>query len=282
MSIRLRSLPVLLLFWGLLGCSTDEPQPMDTDPTVYVALGNVSYGNDPKQVYDIYLPKNRSTSTKVLILVHGGGWNEGDKTDMNGFRDVLREKFPQMAVVNMNYRLATEGNGPYPMQINDITAVVSDLKDKQTQYQIGTDLGFIGVSAGGHLSLLWSYAHDTQKQVKMVCSIVGPTNLADDAYINSSNQELKDLIFQFGTAIDELQLASPLHVLQASAPPTILFCGAQDPLVPVSQGTDLDAKLNGLAVEHEFTLYPNGGHGWIGLDLLDTSIKLENFIKTHF
>ncbi len=40
-------------------------------------------------------------------------------------------------------------------------------------------------------------------------------------------------------------------------------------------------KLNDLNVLNEFTLYPNAGHGWNGLDLLNTTIKLKAFIQTH-
>ncbi len=264
-----------------LSCSTDTNEIVAKQDLEYEAFTNVSYGNDPKQNYDIYLPQNRTKDTKVVLLVHGGGWREGDKLEMNSFRDFFREQLPNVAIVNMNYRLADANDPPHPMQINDITKVVEDLKVKGETYQIGTDLGFVGVSAGGHLSLLWSYAYDTNKQVKMVCSIVGPANLADEAYATSENQELRDLIFQFGEDIDVLKSVSPLYRLTASAPPTILFYGGQDPLIPNSQGMDLNQKLGELGVAHEFTLYPNGGHGWIGLDLLDTSVKLKAFTEKH-
>jgi len=200
---------------------------------------------------------------------------------MAGFKDFLRDQLPHIAIVNMNYRLADENNSPFPMQIDDITAVIEALALNRDEYQIGKELGFVGASAGGHLSLLWSYSYDLDQQVKMVCSIVGPTNLADEVYLNSTNQELRDLIFQFGTDIDLLKNVSPLYNVKTSSPPTILFYGAQDPLIPVSQGIDLNDKLSELNVTHEFTLYPNGGHGWIGLDLLDTSIKLKTFIENH-
>ena len=82
-----------------------------------------------------------------MILVHGGGWNAGDKADVNDFKDYLQTQFPDMAVVNMNYRLANEDNSPYPMQINDISAVVNDLRAKQKGYYIGTEFdqyNFVG------------------------------------------------------------------------------------------------------------------------------------------
>ena len=265
----------------LIACSTDNGTTNPNGSLDYRALTNVAYGNDSKQVYDIYLPKDRTLNSKIMILVHGGGWHEGDKSDMNAFRDFLREQLPEVVVVNINYRLADENNPPHPMQINDISSVVDDLRAKRNEYQIGDQIGFMGVSAGGHLSLLWSYEYDTESKVSMVCSMVGPTNLADDAYINSDNQELRDLIYQFGTDIEILKSVSPLYKVKATSPPTLLFYGGQDPLIPNSQGIDLNDRLEELEVVHEFTLYPNGGHGWVGLDLLDTSVKLKAFIETH-
>lgn len=34
---------------------------------------HISYGANSNQKFDLYLPVNRSTSTKVMILIHGGG-----------------------------------------------------------------------------------------------------------------------------------------------------------------------------------------------------------------
>ena len=79
----------------------------------------------------------------------------------------------------------------------------------------------------------------------------------------------------------KIYVSRPLHRLTATAPPTILFYGEQDPLIPTTQGTDLRDKLLNLNVTHQFTLYPNGGHGWIGVDLQDTWVKLKAFTQTY-
>jgi acetyl esterase/lipase len=119
--------------------------------------------------------------------------------------------------------------------------------------------------------------------INMVCSIVGPTNLADPAYLNNTNVELQAMLDLYGAnpEISFLKEVSPLHRVTANAPPTILFYGAKDPLIPTPQGTDLRDKLTNLNVTHEFTLYPNGAHGWSGPDLLDTWLKLKAFTQKH-
>ncbi|MCK0133462.1 alpha/beta hydrolase [Arenibacter sp. S6351L] len=268
------------LFIVTSSCSEDSIAP-EIAALEAKTMMNLEYGSDLHQKYDIYLPQNRTKDTKVLILIHGGGWAAGDKSEMDAFKDFIKSQLPGIAVVNMNYRLADDNNPPYPMQIDDINLVVSQLRNKAQEFQISTDIGFIGASAGAHLSLLWSYAHDTKKQVKMVCSIVGPTNLLDEAYISTPNEELRILLDQFGNDPEVLEEVSPLYQVTTTSPPTLLFYGAQDPLIPNSQGISLRDGLMELNVEHEFTLYPNGGHGWVGLDLLDTTIKLKAFIQEH-
>jgi acetyl esterase/lipase len=266
---------------GVISCSTDNSN--NTGSLAYTQHINVSYGNDSDQKFDIYLPANRTIETKVLILIHGGGWSSGDKSDMNGFRDIIRQDLANVAIVNMNYRLADANNNPYPMQINDITTVINHLKSNQDEYVISDDFGFIGVSAGAHLSLLWSYGFDTTNNIKMVCSIVGPTNFTDPAYLNNTNPELQDILDLYGVnpTTTFLEEVSPYHRATTSSPPTILFYGGQDPLIPTTQGTDMRDKLQSLGVTHQFTLYPDEGHGWIGLELIDTWNKLKLFTQAH-
>ena len=275
------------IFVVFISCSSSSDDNTNennlAEPLEYYEELNIAYGTDNDQVFDLYLPANRTSQTKVIILVHGGGWVSGDKEDMSAFRDYILDQLPQIAIVNMNYRLADATNKPYPMQINDISSVVRFLKNKQEDYVISDDLGMIGSSAGGHLSLLWSYAFDTENQIDMVCSVVGPTNFTDPAYTESNDPLLQAILAVFGAdATPEYFIeSSPYHRVSSSAPPTILFYGGQDPLVPTSQGVDLKDKLNILGVLNEFTLYPNEAHGWEGTNLLDTTVKLHSFIETH-
>ena len=268
---------------GFFSCSSDDSDSVIVEPLMEYEEFNIPYGNASDQVFDLYLPSARNISTKVLILIHGGGWTSGDKTDMNAFKEFIIQQVPGYAVVNMNYRLADENNQPYPMQINDITSVVNFLRSNQENYMISEDIGFVGISAGAHLSLLWSYAFDTENKVNMVCSVVGPTNFTDPAYLNNTDPDLQEIINTFvtNTSTEFLEEVSPYHKASLTSPPTILFYGGQDPLIPASQGIRMRDKLEELNVINEFTLYPNEGHGWTGLNLLDTTIKLKVFIETH-
>jgi len=277
---------ILVITISFLGCTADSTNndPDDSDNVLaYSEQLNVPYGSEDKQTFDIYLPANRTIDTKVMLLVHGGGWTSGDKTDMNAIKDLIRQDLPNLAIVNLNYRLSDGNSIPFPMQIDDISAVINHLKTKQTEYVISNDFGFIGTSAGAHLSLLWSYKSDSGSDIKMACSIVGPTNFTDPAYLENEDPTLQALIDLYGEVLVTpfLEAFSPYHQATSSAPPTILFYGGQDPLVPTTQGTDMRDKLQELGVTHEFTLYPNAGHGWEGDDLIDTWQKLMLFTETY-
>ena len=273
-------LSVILIFF-ISSCSSNENTP---NPLEAQQLTNVSYGNDAKQKFDLYLPANRNASdTKTLILVHGGSWIGGDKSEMNPILEVVRKNLPNYAIVNMNYRLSTLGKPAFPMQIDDIAAVIAKLKNGK--YDISDNIGFIGISAGGHLSLLYSYAYNTDKNVKMVCSIVGPTNFTDPAYTDNAISASF-----FGSVAGDSyvnnpalhQQLSPLLRVDSASPPTLMFYGNQDPVVPLNQGVQLRDRLDQLGVYYEFTLY-NGGHGnWSAEDLTDAHTKLVAFVKNKF
>jgi acetyl esterase/lipase len=276
---------IVVLF--IYNCSKESSEIGGTnevlDSLKYYEELNISYGNDANQTFDLYLPAKRTTNTKTMILIHGGGWSSGDKSDMNVIKDLIRLDLPNLAIANINYRLANQSEKPYPMQIEDITSIINFLKENKAKFTISENIGFIGTSAGAHLSLLWSYAFDDNKKVNMVCSIVGPTNFTDPAYLNNTDPALQDMLNLFGInpEISFLEEVSPYHQATETSPPTILFYGGQDPLIPITQGTDLRDKLENLGVTHEFTLYPYAGHGWVGIEILDTWSKLKAFIQSH-
>ena len=62
----------LTLFLACSNESADIESPVEPEVIEAYQAINVSYGSDANQVFDIYLPENRTESTKTLILVHGG------------------------------------------------------------------------------------------------------------------------------------------------------------------------------------------------------------------
>ena len=273
----------LLIISIFSSCNKDEPTIINENPTVAQEQMNVSYGTDSKQTFDLFLPANRSSkTTKTLILIHGGGWVGGDKADMIAILSLVRNKLPNYAIVNMNYRLATADKPAFPMQIDDIALVINKLKSEN--YKISKDFGLIGISAGAHLSMLYGYGYNTDKNIKMVASLVGPANFTDSNYLTNGENDIFTFIFGATYSGNETlyRQNSPLFRATNVSPPTLLLYGNEDPLVPITQGQDMFNKLNSLGVYNEFKLY-NGGHlTWSASDFTDAETRIINFIKKKF
>lgn len=276
----MKRLLILSIFILFMSCNSDDSDEIFTEASTFL---NISYGDHALQKMDIYLPPGRSASkTKVLVLIHGGGWAGGDKADFASSIDIAKEKFPDYAVINMNYRLVGNGtNYMLPAQTDDIHSVLNYLASKSQEYGIKPVFVLAGASAGGHLSMLYSYKYDTQKRVKSVVNIVGSTNLSDPYYTNYPEYSI---LIQY--IIDPSMLpsgytapnfASPVSWVSNSSAPTISFFGDTDELVPPSQKTALDLKHTQYNVPHESYLY-NGGHGIGGTYQNDVMAKARNFV----
>jgi len=276
---KLLTLPFLFLFL-ITGCSKSDDE--NTVTLKAETLMNVSYGTDGEQKIDIYLPEGRNDNTKVVLLLHGGSWISGDKTDISSIVPIIQLQFPDYAIVNVNYRLATQNSPAFPKQIDDIKSVIQYLENNN--YHISNDYAFIGFSAGAHLSMLYGYAYDTDHDVKAICDVVGPADFTDPEYTShplyaSASQAL------IGTATptqQQIETVSPVAHITAQSPPTISFYGGQDYLVPASQGPILKSNLDAAGVSNEFNFYPNGGHGdWDDATYQEVYGKIAQFLTTH-
>jgi acetyl esterase/lipase len=250
-------------------------------------LLDVAYGSDPAQRMDVYLPANRNTTeTKVLVLVHGGSWSSGDKTEFNEYIPVFKQRLPGYAIININYRLGQQpAINLFPTQETDVKAAFDAIVAKAEEYRFNKEkLATLGVSAGAHLALLQAYKNNTPK-VKAVVDMFGPTDLV--AIYNNATTSLEQLILQTllsGTPTTNAALyqsSSPIHFVTAQSPPTLILHGGADPIVSPSQSTALKAKLEADDVPVQMVLYPGEGHGWTGANLTDSYNKIEAFLKTY-
>lgn len=283
MKKQLHLVVILLLFFA--ACKKKD-KPVDATATAQT-ITNVSYGTDARNVMDVYLPANRSeTSTPVLIMIHGGGWSEGSKTDFAPFVDTMKRRLPNYAVFNINYRLAGNGTNLFPAQEQDVKKCVEFILSKRSEYKISDKFVLAGASAGGHLALLHAYKYTSPVKIKAVVDFFGPTELTQ-FYNNPPNPLVPLLLFNVTGTTPALnptfyQQSSPLTFVSNTSSPTIILQGGADIVVPASQSTLLRDRLQTLGVAHQLVFYPSGGHGdWDAATYTDAFNKIEAFIKTY-
>jgi acetyl esterase/lipase len=249
-------------------------------------MTNVAYGSNGAQVMDVYLPAGRSVdSTKAIVLIHGGAWTTGDKSDFTSDVDTLKRRLPNYAIFNINYRLSVNGANTFPAQENDVQSALDFIVSKATEYKFNKNkLVLLGASAGGHLALLQAYKH-TSPTIKAVVDFFGPTDMVD-MYNNPPNPLIAALLPTIvgGTPATNAALyaqSSPINYVTATVPPTIILHGGQDIVVSISQSTSLKTKLTTFGVVNQMFTYPTEGHGWVGANLTDSYNKVEAFIKAN-
>ncbi len=245
------------------------------------------YGSDPKQKMDIYLPAGRTAATKVIILIHGGGWEAGDKSEMNYYKNLLRAKWPEAAIANANYRLTSTAGIHHTEIMNDLKASVNMMINNKNSFVVSDTLTMVGASAGAHLAMLYTYAHNTNGYVRAVADFFGPAKLSDWIWYNTFNiflgKSISDLMIQFNGAPWDVPLYdsnSPYSVATAQTKPTIIFHGTIDVIVPLYQSQQLRARLNTLGVPNEYYEYADG-HGFNNTNTDDAMNKTVAFLKAH-
>jgi len=107
-----------------------------------------------KLVGDLYLPKRRSKAP-VLVAVHGGGWQVGNKQFYRYWGLFLARAGD--AVFAVDYRLGKPG--VFPASVYDVKAAIQFVRAKAAEYDLDPDrIGVVGDSAGAHLASLVALA----------------------------------------------------------------------------------------------------------------------------
>ena len=258
--IKLAIPGIFVLFLLLSGCKKDSIN--NEDDLKSAELTDLKYGDHLSQTLDVYLPQNRTSQTRVIILIHGGFWLAGDKSEMTGLAKQFRDEGYASAAIN--YRLShTAENNIHPAQVNDLDKAIEFVRNKSVEWNISTDhLALIGTSAGGHIALLYTYAYDTRNRVRTVISLAGPTDLVNIQ--NAGSEQAQVLKWFLGTDAEAspgvyLQ-ASPVSHVKTGSKPTLLLHGKLDALVPYDQSLILKSKLDEFAVKNKLVTYENLGH----------------------
>lgn len=250
---------------------------------------DTSYGTATAQKMDIYLPAGRTGATKMIMLIHGGGWESGDKADMNYYKNLLRSQWPEAAIANINYRLASNAANIHSTEImNDISAAVNFIINNKNSFVISDTLLMLGASAGAHLAMQYTYTRNTGNYVRAVADFFGPAVLNDWDWYNSFNiwagKAVKDILIQYNNSAWNLpvyQANSPYSAATSSSRPTIIFHGTIDVIVPLYQSQWMHARLNTLGVPNAYYEYPLDGHGFNPANTSDAIARSVAFFKTH-
>jgi acetyl esterase/lipase len=213
---------------------------------------------------DLYTPRMSEGLAPGVIVVHGGGWQNGDSGELPGLNSYLASR--GYLVASINYRLSPGAR--FPAARDDLKEAIQYLKANAADLGLDPErLVLLGRSAGGQLALLVAYtAHDPA--IRGVIAFYAPADL-DYSYAHPANRWVLDsrglLEGYIGGPPDRFgaayQRASPIRLVGRQTPPTLLIHGGRDELVSPAQSQRLDARLAESKIPHLLLYLPWATHG---------------------
>jgi acetyl esterase/lipase len=237
------------LLVGLLGPAW-AATPTGADPAAvgsgnggsYIQLAGISYGPDPAQLLDVYLPSQGQGLHAGVLLIHGGGWYGGSRRDVAAQATWLAEH--GLVAVAVDYRLDGPRRPGFPMQLQDVEAALAWVRQNAALLDLDPRrMGALGESAGGALALELGEA----KLVPAVVTWSAPTDLSafeQAPYPQCTTSRCGPLSLPYAVyrylgclpsrCPDLYRRASPADNV-SSTPTAFMLWGSQRELMPVSQ-----------------------------------------------
>lgn len=269
---------------NILACGSAVKNSTDTSgaiqdstfKTVSVAK-NIRYreGISPSWVLDMALPSNPTGKLRpAIVIVHGGGWSAGSKTDAVYQKLMLDYALKGYVTININYRLT--GEAPFPACIEDVKCAVRWLRAHADKYKVDPErIGGYGHSAGAHLVLMLAM---TTKSA----GLEGDGGW--DAYSSRLNMAIA------GSPPTELGRQSPMAkkewwpvaYVSGDQPPIFLIQGSDDNIVRAPLTEDFANKMKAAGANIEYMRIEGVGHAVAYSERLSiTDPAMENFFAKY-
>jgi alpha-L-fucosidase 2 len=221
---------------------------------------------------DAFVPDGAGPFSAV-ILVHGGGWNAGDKSGgpQKGYMAPMHEALQRagFAWFSINYRLAPKH--PYPACIEDVETAIRWVKAHATEYHLDPNrIALSGESAGGHLVALAAGRMTDDTRVAAIVPFYGlfdlTTRTKPGQPLDATFTRLFGRDFADEKTLEVIRSASPLLAVKAGLPPFLLVHGSVDQSVPYQQSVEMQKRLRSVGVPCDLMTIEGGVHGMLYWD----------------
>ncbi len=242
------------------------------------------------------LSSRSDTPRSAIVIVHGGGWRSGDRSQ----HYPMAQRLALMGYVcfTPEYRLSTEEL--YPAAVYDIKAALRWIHLNASSFNIDTNrIAIVGFSAGGELAAFMGATNGMPSFEKMNCNkgqssqvkaVVDIDGIL--AFIHPESGEGRDskytsaATFWFGYSKKEnpklWEEASPLTQAGQHSPPTLFI---NSPLLSMHAGRDdYMKKLSSFGIYTEVQTFNNAPHAFCLFEpwIDPTVLYIDKFLKKVF
>jgi len=232
-------------------------------------------------IMKVVYPPNFSTSETypAMVFFFGGGWKRGSI----GHFEMQADYFAKRGIICFlaDYRVESRQGTTIVECVKDARSAIRYLRKNTDRFSIdGNKIIAAGGSSGGQLAAATATTN-------------GPDESTDDISISP----FPNALVLFNPAIDlgpgtELfenrnlgeiyQSISPLHIINKETPPTILFLGTEDQLIPVEDAKKYKQKIDNIGSRCELFLYEGQEHGFFNFSRSEQHYKKTVYEADNF
>lgn len=222
----------------------------------------VSFGQDKDQYFLYYEPEH-TVSDKIIVWVHGGGWNAGTPKYFD---------FAGQCVANAGYRFVSVGyrlspKNKYPCQIEDVCTGYQVALRYLEGKKINTSKVIVsGSSAGAHLSSIMCYSKAIQDRYDVdVSNVIGFIGVGGPySFSVRTSLSVKLLLDQLFEKNYDRTKGEPCSLVNASNISMLLIQSRHDGLIDFSCAEELYKKAISLGIACELyeVVDKKNTHSW--------------------
>jgi pectinesterase len=270
-------------------------------PESVMEIKNITYQRYGKRALqlDLYLPKRpAASSVSGIVLVHGGGWRSGYRTNFTPMAIGLAERGYVAATIT--YRLSDEVQ--YPAAIHDVKAAIRWLRKNSKKYGVNPNqIAVAGGSAGGQIASLAGVTKGLEKfdpqmkrsavssDVQAIINIDGLSDFTSEAarfYEDDPRKNPSAAGAWFGGRYAEKQdlwrEASPIFYVDKDTPPILFLISAQ-PRFSLGH-KEMIEKMRPMGVPYQVSQIPDSPHSFWLFDpwLKPSVVIIHEFLLQQF
>lgn len=214
---------------------------------------HLAYGLKARHRLDLYRTKNPKKQRPLIVFVHGGSWQHGNKRDYLFVGESFAREGFDVAVIN--YQLAPENI--FPAFVDDLAQAIHYLNQNKVKLNISTDnMILMGHSAGAFnvMSVVYSAQSQNFKYKDQIKAIVG---LAGPYHFDYVGDPLSEHAFDHKISYQQVM---PYYFIEPNHIKHYLLVAEQDQVVERKNALDLDIALRQKGNHSHIAVIPKTGH----------------------
>ena len=229
----------------------------------------------------VFLPANHKRSDKhpAIVFFFGGGWNRGSPRQFYPHCKYLASR--NMVAMSAEYRVRSRHKTSPRECVKDGKSAIRWIRQHANELGIDPDkVAAGGGSAGGHVAAATGTITGFEEKGEdlSISSCPNALVLFNPVYDNGPTGYGHSRVKKYWKEI------SPMHNISEKTPPTIVFLGTKDRLIPVKTAEEYKKRMVEKGLRCDLHLYKDQGHGFFNLKNTDnytkTVIEMDRFLES--